>query len=283
MTTHIQLHPCAKVNLGLNIVGIRQDGYHDIETVFYPIPLCDELTVALQSSSDAGMPACHLTMEGRPIEGKTSDNLVVRAYHLLADDMPLPPVHVTLRKEIPTQAGLGGGSSDAAAMLNALNSLFDLHLSHETLQCYAARLGADCAFFITSEPAFATGIGDVLTPISLTLSGWHLLLVKPDDAVSTREAYAGVSSVHPAVCCRDAVARPVEEWHACLRNDFELSVLPQHPRIADVRRRMKQLHANYIQLSGSGSTMFALSRRSLSEAHDLCHLFGDCWWRELVL
>ncbi len=280
MTTHTQLHPCAKVNLGLNIVGQRPDGYHDIETVFYPIPLCDELTVDVCPSSDGKAPDCRLTLEGRPLEGDMADNLVVRAYRILANDIPLPPVSVTLRKVIPSQAGLGGGSSDAAAMLKALNSLCNLRLSNDTLRRYAARLGADCAFFIDSLPALATGIGDILHPIELDLKGWHMLLVKPDDAVNTAQAYAGITVQRPTLSCADIVSNPVSTWQGKLCNDFEASVLPKHPLIDDVRRRMEHLNADYIQMSGSGSTMFALSREPLNITEDT---FPQCWIAKLKL
>ena len=276
----IQLHPCAKVNLGLNVVCRRTDGYHDIETVFYPIPLTDTLTVETLSPAESASPTCRLETRGFPINGREEDNLVLRAYHLLAQHYPLPPVRVTLDKNIPMQAGLGGGSSDAASMLLAINSLAQLHLDKDRLRSYAATLGADCAFFIDSKPTFATGIGEILSPIDLSLEGWHMLLVRPDDAVSTREAYAAIKPMKPEHCCSDVVMQPVEQWQQRLTNDFEKTVLPLHPAIAEVRARLVNMKPAYVQMSGSGSTVFALSKERLNITEEM---FKGCWMTSLTL
>lgn len=261
----------------------RDDGYHDIETIFYPIPLHDELHVEQLTQEESATPSCKLVLKGCPIEGNPSDNLVVRTYNLLANDFPLPPLRATLYKHIPTQAGLGGGSSDAAHMLKAVNKLCCLRLDTSTLQHYASRLGADCPFFIASQPCFATGIGDELTPIDLNLSSKYILMVKPDDAVSTREAYSCITPSRPVHSCRTIVGKPLEHWQAALSNDFEASILPRHPLIAGVKHRLLALGAEYVQMTGSGSVVYALSSQPLSATRELDSIFPDCWWEEIAL
>lgn len=194
--------PCAKINLGLQVVGVRENGYHDIETVFYPIPLHDALEITPMDDDFPSDTRCDIKITGNFIPGKDTDNLVVKAYKLLANDFDLPKIHIHLFKQIPTQAGLGGGSSDAAYMLKLLNEQFSLNLTIDKLKDYAARLGADCAFFIKSEPCFASGIGDVLEPISNSshlLKGYKLALIKPDIAISTQRAYQQIN-VKKTVC-----------------------------------------------------------------------------------
>lgn len=249
--------PNAKINLGLNITGKRPDGYHNLETVFYPIPVEDALEIT-PASSDAPDHKCTLHLYGRTIEGKPEDNLVVKAYHLLDADFQLPPVDIHLYKHIPSGAGLGGGSSDAAFMLKMLNQQFKLNLTEESLEGYATRLGADCAFFIRNHPTFAQGIGNEFSPINLSLKGYRLYLVKPDIFVSTREAFARIRPRQADVSPRDCIRLPVEEWKGFLVNDFEESVFPQFPRIQEIKEKMYQLGAVYASMSGSGSSVFGL-------------------------
>ncbi len=250
-------HPCAKINLGLNIVSRRNDGYHDLESVFYPIPLCDTLTV----TQDEGSPGtCALHLSGMELEGHPEDNLVVRAYRLLAADYALPHVEIDLHKAIPSQAGLGGGSSDAAAMLNVLNEMFALGLDANALRHYAVKLGADCAFFIASVPAYATGIGEVLTPMvhDVPLRGKHMVLVKPPVAVSTREAYSHITPRQPVSHCVDIVSQSVATWRGRLTNDFEESVFPAFPAIAAIKEQLYDMGAVFALMSGSGSSVFGI-------------------------
>ena len=265
-------HPCAKINLGLNIVNRRSDGYHDLESVFYPIPLCDTLTVRC---GDGASGTCSLTLGGMSLEGDPADNLVVRAYRLLAADHALPHVDIDLHKAIPSQAGMGGGSSDAAAMLNALNEMFALGLEATALRGYAVRLGADCAFFIGSTPAYATGIGDILTPLAhdVPLHGKYIALVKPPVAVSTREAYSHITPCKPTLCCADVVSQPVTTWRERLTNDFEESVFPAFPEIAEVKQRLYDKGAVFALMSGSGSTVFGIfdEKPQLDEAPGTCN------------
>ena len=252
--------PKAKINLGLNVVERRADGYHNLETVFYPVPLTDALEL---HPMDDGLPsevACDLKVTNIDIAGPEQDNLVVRAYKLLAADHKLPRVHVHLHKGIPTQAGMGGGSSDCAAMIRLLNDGFGLGMDNATMERYAVRLGADCPFFISGRPAYAEGIGERLHPIDLRLDGWWLGIVRPDIPVPTREAFALVKPTPTTRKCRDIVAQPVETWRGELVNDFEASVFAAHPEIGAIKQRLYSLGAVYASMSGSGSSVFGLFR-----------------------
>ena len=258
------LFPLAKINLGLNVVERRPDGYHNLETVFYPVNIKDTLEVTPQATCAPDGPSsaaqdCQLTISGITIEGDTQRNLVVRAYQLLKQDFPqLPPVHAHLHKVIPTQAGMGGGSSDCAYMIRLLNEQFRLGLSVAQMQQYAARLGADCAFFILSQPAYAEGIGERLEPVSLDLSRYYIGVVRPDIPVPTKEAFALIRPHRPQKNCRDIVMQPVETWRAELVNDFEQSVFALHPEIGALKSRLYDLGAVYAAMSGSGSAVFGL-------------------------
>ena len=251
--------PVAKINLGLNVVEKRSDGYHNLQTVFYPVPIKDALEVLVM---DEGFPSdvdCDLKTTNIPIEGDEQRNLVVRAYQLLKSDFPtLPRIHAHLWKGIPTQAGMGGGSSDCAYMIRLLNDLFTLGLSDEQMIQYAARLGADCPFFIVSRPCYAEGIGERLQPISLDLSGWHIGVVRPDIPVPTKEAFSRIHPHYPAKNCRDVVLQPVETWKDDLVNDFEESVFALHPEIGQVKKQLYKMGATYAAISGSGSALFGL-------------------------
>lgn len=255
--------PCAKINLGLNIVRRRDDGYHDIETVMYPIPVFDALEAKLMDERFPCPGSCDIKVSGNALDCNENDNLVVRAYNMIAHDYKLPRVHIHLFKNIPSQAGLGGGSSDASYMIRLLDERFRLNMGIAKMEDYAARLGADCAFFITAETAFASGIGSALSPISnddWSLEGLYLALVKPDVAVSTKEAYARVKPQQPLKCCRDIVRQPIETWKNELTNDFEPSVFAIHPILGDVKKALYDAGAVYAQMSGSGSTVFGLFR-----------------------
>lgn len=253
--------PCCKINLGLNIVAKRPDGYHDLETVFYPVPLCDVLEIKKMDEEFPSPTPIDLKVTGHAVECDERNNLVVKAYHLLAKDYELPRIHVHLVKRIPMQAGLGGGSADAAYMIRLLDERFRLNMGNAEMERYAAQLGADCAFFIRSEIAYATGIGDVLEPADNehhSLEGYYLALVKPDVAVSTAEAYAGVTPKKPTKSCRDIVRQPIDTWRDELTNDFEKSIFAKHPILADVKEKLYANGALYAQMSGSGSTIFGI-------------------------
>ncbi len=248
--------PNAKINLGLHITEKRPDGYHNLETVFYPIPLTDALEIVQASGTRAA--GYSLSCSGVEVTGRAEDNLVVKAYTLLAREYPLPLVDIFLHKHIPSGAGMGGGSSDAAFMLKLLNEQFSLKLTEEQLEAYAAMLGADCAFFIRNSPVFAEGIGNLFSPVSVSLKGYRLLVVKPDVFVSTREAFAQIRPHRPACPLREVIARPVNEWKSLLVNDFEESVFPQFPTIRELKEEMYGQGAVYASMSGSGSSVFGL-------------------------
>ena len=253
--------PIAKINLGLNVVERRQDGYHNLETVFYPVPIQDALEVYEMDEAFPSAVNCDLKVTNLKIEGDEQRNLVVRAYELLKGDFPqLPRVHAHLFKYIPTQAGMGGGSSDCAAMISLLNRQFALGLSEQQMIDYAARLGADCPFFILNRPAYAEGIGERLMPIDLSLKGWYLAVVRPDIPVPTKEAFSLITPHRPAENCREIVEQPVETWRGRLENDFEKSVFALHPEIGQVKERLYELGAVYAAMSGSGSALFGLFR-----------------------
>lgn len=278
--------PNCKINLGLNVVSKREDGYHNLETVFYPVPLHDALEAKLMDKHFPLAANCDLKVTGTPTAlagmGECPDekNLVVKAYNLIAQDFEIPRIHIHLFKNIPSQAGLGGGSSDAAYMIRLLDERFRLNMGNARMEQYAAQLGADCAFFITAEPSYATGIGDILQPIGNDtvckdyLDGYYLALVKPNVAVSTKEAYAAITPRKPAKCCRDIVLQPVETWKNELTNDFEEGVFAIHPILAEVKQKLYDMGAVYAQMSGSGSTIFGLFH---NEPKDLESIFPGCF------
>ncbi len=267
--------PCAKINLGLNITGVLENGYHTLETVFYPIPLHDALEIKYMDEKFPSDVPCDLKITGNAVDCDEQWNLVVRAYNLLADDYKLPRVHAHLFKHIPSQAGLGGGSSDAAYMIRLLDERFRLNLGNAEMERYAARLGADCAFFITSEPSFATGIGEILEPADGpkgNLNGYYIAVVKPDVAVSTRDAYRVIKPHKPAKCCRDVVHQPIETWKTDLINDFEVPIFAQHQVLADIKQKLYDEGALYAQMSGSGSAIFGIFRE---EPTRISEIFKD--------
>lgn len=254
--------PNAKINLGLNITEKRPDGYHNLETVFYPVPVEDALEII--PLPDAPRGTCTLHLAGQEIAGTLEDNLVAKAYRMLDADFGLPAVDIHLLKRIPSGAGLGGGSSDAAFMLKMLNEQFGLGLTEDSLEAYAARLGADCAFFVRNRPTFAEGIGNIFSPLpSFSLSGYRLLLVKPDVFVSTRDAFARIKPRRADASPKEIVRLPVEKWRGRLVNDFEESVFPQFPLIGEIKDEMYRLGAVYASMSGSGSSVFGLFKNEV--------------------
>lgn len=259
--------PCCKINLGLNVVERRPDGYHNLETVFYPIPLHDNLEVVDLANSNSPY-LLHET--GIHIDGTPESNLVIRVLQQLRETYPqIPPVEIWLHKRIPSGAGLGGGSSDAAFMMRLLNEQYNLGMDDDDMEYRLSRLGADCAFFNKSVPAFATGIGDQLMPINLTLAGWNLVLVKPDIHVSTREAFSMVNPRRPERSLLEALSHPVEEWKNTVVNDFEPSVFRHHPEIAAIKMTLYDMGASYAAMTGSGSSVFGLFHHRQPEAQDV--------------
>lgn len=243
--------PNAKINLGLNIVSKRPDGYHNIETVFYPIPIKDALEVA---ASDL----LSFSQTGIPVDAPPEKNLVMKAYNLLKVQYALPPLEIRLMKAIPFGAGLGGGSADAAFMLKIVNEFCRLNITPDELEKMAAIIGADCPFFIRNTPVFASGTGNVFEPVALSLKGYYLCLIKPDVWVSTPEAYSMVKPARPEVSLKKIITRPVEEWKEWMVNDFEKSVFGRHPVIGALKDALYEAGAVYASMSGSGSSVFGI-------------------------
>ena len=271
--------PCAKINLGLNIVAERPDGYHDIETVFYPVPLTDALEIKYMSDEFPSDVPCDLKITGRVVDCDEQKNLVVKAYQLLAADYQLPRIHAHLFKRIPSQAGLGGGSSDGAFMIRLLDERFRLNIGIAEMERYASRLGSDCAFFIEAAPSFATGRGEVLEPADGpkgNLDGYYIAIVKPDVVVSTAQAYKEIACRKPSKCCRDIVRQPIDTWKDDLVNDFEKPVFKIHPELASIKDKLYRLGAVYAAMSGSGSALFGIFRdkpAGVKEAFPNCFTF----------
>ncbi len=273
------IRACAKVNLGLNVVGLRSDGYHNIETVFLPIPLFDKLSI--EEQTDEYPSPCQLIVSGNKIECDDQKNLVVKAYNLLANDFSLPPIKILLDKRIPSQSGLGGGSSDAANTVKLLNEKFSLELSVLQMERYAAMLGADCAVFIFSRPAYAEGVGDKLYPIpgiKNQLYGMKLAIVKPEINVSTHEAYAHVSPHYPKMNCLEVVMQPIETWRETLINDFEEYVFSIHLELQEIKTTLYRLGAVYASMSGSGSAIYAFFQKDITLTKLQLHrIFPECY------
>ena len=246
--------PNAKINLGLNIVNRRPDGYHDIETVFYPIALEDSLEIVPAAKGSDTSLSCH----GRHVDCPMEKNLVTKAFRLLQQEFDLPDVEMHLIKHIPDGAGLGGGSSDASSALMLLNEIFSLNLSDDQLAQRAAQLGADCAFFVYNRPLMATGIGNIFSPVDVDLKGYYLFLVKPSVSVPTAAAYAQVHPQPSDTPIPSILARPVAEWKDVLKNDFEPSVFAQYPMLAEIKAEIYRQGALYASMSGSGSSMFGI-------------------------
>ena len=269
--------PHAKINIGLQVTERRPDGYHNLDTIFYPIPIHDALEVIVAEGVDYD---CRLHVSGIEIAGDPDTNLVVRAYRLLAADYILPSVDIYLHKHIPTGAGLGGGSADASYMLRLLNEMFELDITTEKLEAYATQLGADCPFFITSKPVYATGIGNEFHPIDLDLSGWHLVVVKPDVFVSTKEAYSMVRPEKPEVTLDKKITLSIAEWKESISNDFEKGIFALHPELDDIKAKLYELGAQYAAMSGSGSALFGLFKAPIEglEQH-----FEGCFCEQHML
>ena len=245
--------PNAKINIGLHVVSKRNDGYHNLETLFYPVQLSDALEIA---DSDE----FQFTSSGIEIDGPGENNLVVKAWNLLQKEFDLPPVKFHLHKNIPFGAGLGGGSADAAFSLKMINEYFELNLSNIQLKQLDAKIGADCPFFIDNKPSFASGIGDCLEANPLDLSDFRILIVKPSFSVGTAEAYRNVRPSTPTFNLKELAEVAVEDWKNLIRNDFEKSVFPLYPEIETLKDTLYNLGAVYASMSGSGSAVYGIFR-----------------------
>jgi len=250
------LFPNCKINLGLNITGKRADGYHNLQSVFVPIPLHDALEII--PAPQAAAPV-NFTCTGLPVAGDETSNLCVKAYHLLKSDFPqLPAISIHLHKAIPMGAGLGGGSADGAFVLQLLNDRFRLGLTEVQLIQYALRLGSDCPFFIINKPCFTEGRGELLTPVNLTLKGYTIVLVNPGIHIPTGWAFAQLTPAMPAHNIKEAINQPIANWKELITNDFEQPVVKNYPGMQNIKSMLYQLGAVYAAMSGSGSTFYGL-------------------------
>jgi 4-diphosphocytidyl-2-C-methyl-D-erythritol kinase len=248
--------PHAKINLGLSIIGKRPDGFHNLETIFYPIPLRDVLEIV---PSEENL----FIQTGLTIPDKAVDNLVLRAYHLLKKHYPqIKPLEIHLHKVIPLGAGLGGGSSDAAEIIQLINQFFNLAISSDILSDFASELGSDCPFFMQSVPCFATGRGEVLKPITLDISNYSLLLIHPEIHINTGWAFSKIKPGRPKYNLKESISKPPREWIHTVYNDFELPVFQAHPQLQFIKNQLYAAGAIYASMTGSGSTIYGIFSKS---------------------
>lgn len=245
--------PHFKINIGLNIVSKRSDGFHELQTVFYPVDtIRDELDI---NRIEKGV-----SLEVRGVENlcPMEENLCIKAFRLLQQHFSIDGVNVVLTKNIPFGAGLGGGSADAAVALKMYNELFDLKLSKSELLELAAKLGSDTAFFIEDQAVYATGRGELMQPVPLDLSNYRIQIVKPDFGISTKEAYSGVTPHFPSYSLEECIQQPISEWKENIVNDFEQSLFPKFPELQRIKEQLYADGALYASLSGSGSALFGI-------------------------
>ena len=253
--------PNCKINLGLKILDKREDSFHNLETIFYPVPLKDALEIIPFNSKEQVI----FNSSGNLIKGETKDNLCLRAYYLLKKDFPdLPAVKIHLHKNIPMGAGLGGGSADAAFTLQLLNKLFTLNITTEKLHDYSLQLGSDCPFFIINAPCIGTGRGEVLQEIELDLSGYKIVLVNPSIHVNTGEAFSNLNLAPKSLSrnsLKNKIQQPIETWKYNVENDFELPVFKKYPVIKNIKEHLYHQGAAYAAMSGTGSTVFGFFKK----------------------
>jgi 4-diphosphocytidyl-2-C-methyl-D-erythritol kinase len=263
--------PHSKINLGLQVISKRTDGFHDLETIFYPIGWSDILEIVPSET------ITEIQLTGFRLDGNPEQNLCIKAYKLLKKNFDLPPVKIFLHKMVPAGSGLGGGSSDAAFTLKVLNTLFKLEITDDELSNYASVLGSDCAFFIRDSPCLAKGRGEILEPFGISLKDYHILLVVPPVHVSTPDAFAGIRPRVPEVKLRDLISLGVENWRGRLVNDFESTVFRKYPQIQFIKESLFTAGASYVSMSGSGSSVFALfhEKKALPAGLEDCRIFWD--------
>lgn len=266
------LFPNAKINIGLNVLEKREDGYHNIESIFYPIAIND----ALEAIKSEGIGNITLSTYGNPIPGSTENNLCIKAYNLLKTGFELPSVNIGLLKSIPTGAGLGGGSSDAAFFFKMLNEFFNLNLSPEELKFFAAQIGSDCTFFMENKPCLVRGKGDVIEPIQLDLSNYYIAVIHPKIHVDTKNAYSLIIPHLPAHGLKQTTLNtPVQLWRKTLINDFEGPIFKLHPELAEIKQRIYDSGALYTSMTGSGSALYGIFDKNpyLAEVLPLCKIW----------
>lgn len=252
--------PHSKINIGLSIVSKRSDGFHNLETIFYPLSLRDALEI---------MPSDEIkfVQTGLKIPGRETDNLVIHAYNLLKKDYSqIKPLQIYLHKAIPVGAGLGGGSSDAARIIRLIDKLFDLHISADDMNQYASKLGSDCPFFMQDAPCFAEGRGEILKPVRLDLSEYSFLLVHPEIRIGTAWAYSMIQPAQPKYNLEESIQQPIHIWKNMIQNDFEIPVFKENPVLQEIKEKLYEYGALYAAMTGSGSTIFGIfNRASLPE------------------
>jgi 4-diphosphocytidyl-2-C-methyl-D-erythritol kinase len=262
--------PGCKINLGLHILNKREDGFHNLETIFYPLPLREALEVIRNEDPVAADPV-EFTFSGNAVDGNTADNLCVKVYHLLKKDFPeLLPVKMHLHKALPMGAGLGGGSADAAFTLKLLNEKFKLHLTQEQLLNYCLQLGSDCPFFLLNKPCFATGRGEILEPLDLSLSAYQIILINPGIHINTGWAFSQLSmpvlsdkTSQNKTSLKEIIFQPIKTWKEIMVNDFEKPVFKKYPSLSDIKEKLYTQGALYAAMSGSGSSIFGLFEKTM--------------------
>ena len=254
--------PNYKINLGLNILNKRDDGYHELQSVFYPLPFSDILEIIPQKKSEEKKTGISLSLSGLDIKTDQKNNLCTKAYHLIKNDFPgMPFVHMHLHKTIPPGAGLGGGSADGAFTLKLLNQQFNLGITTEKLMAYALQLGSDCPFFISNQAYIASGRGELIQTISLDLSAYKIVLVNPAINISTADAFSLITPGIPRKSIKEIIQQPVGLWKNELRNDFEETVFIKFPEIKMIKEQLYEYGAVYASMTGSGSTVYGLFKK----------------------
>jgi 4-diphosphocytidyl-2-C-methyl-D-erythritol kinase len=270
------IFPNAKINIGLNILRKRKDGYHDIETLFYPIGMKDALEYV-----ENGRNMVNFVNSGLKLDIDPEQNIVVKAYRILQETHVLPGLDIHLHKVIPSGAGLGGGSSDAAFLLKALNEHFDLNISKDKLKAIAGRLGADCSFFLENRPAYATGTGDKLEAFDFSLKGYFLVVIKPPFGVDTKSAYAGVVPTEYTLQFKKIIEGSVQEWTGKIKNDFETTLFVKFPDLGHLKGMLSDFGAVYTSMSGSGSSVYAIFGKE-PDIDPKLFLPGSIFWTEAL-
>ena len=262
-----EIHPNAKINIGLNITNRRPDGFHDIETVFYPVRLADHLFIRLAENKDDEI--FNVFSSIRTIGSvkdtsihdelsKGGTNIISKALALLRENYTVPPIDIALMKRIPVGAGLGGGSADAAFFIKEINSFFSLGMTTDQMKELASRLGSDCAFFIDNTPKYATGRGEIMQSVPSVLDGYKIKVIKPLFNISTKEAYSKVKPQTPKTSLLEDYKRPVKEWKDYIKNDFEQFLFPEHPELQRYKDALYESGALYAAMTGSGSALFGI-------------------------
>jgi 4-diphosphocytidyl-2-C-methyl-D-erythritol kinase len=268
--------PNAKINIGLNVIRRRNDGFHDIETIFYPVKLCDILEIIENPEGDH-MPLFHNT--GLLIDVPLDKNICVKAFRLLQKDLKLPEISIHLHKIVPFGAGLGGGSSDAMFIISLLDKLFSLDLNDEKIRNYALNLGSDCVFFSINKPVMAKGRGELIEQVDLRLTGYNIIIVKPPFNISTIEAYSEVIPNNPKYNLKESIQKPVEKWTETITNDFEKHLFLKYPELPKIKEKLYRIGALYASLSGSGSAVYGIFK----DEHNIEGWFPGCFvWQGIL-